>query len=59
MYPSRFKYEAPSTVEEAIALLTAGNGEAKVLLGFRWWSRRVVRIVRLESASRGSCVGAR
>jgi carbon-monoxide dehydrogenase medium subunit len=33
MYPSRFGYEAPKTVEEAIALLHAGNGEAKVLAG--------------------------
>jgi len=33
MYPSRFKYEAPSTVVEAIALLSAGGGEAKVLAG--------------------------
>ena len=33
MYPSRFRYEAPTTVEEAIALLQAGNGEAKILAG--------------------------
>lgn len=33
MYPSRFRYEAPTTLEEAIALLTAGDGEAKVLAG--------------------------
>ncbi|MDX1469204.1 MAG: xanthine dehydrogenase family protein subunit M [Acidimicrobiia bacterium] len=33
MYPSRFRYEAPSTVEEAVALLEAGAGEAKVLAG--------------------------
>ena len=33
MYPSRFKYEAPKTLEEAIALLDAGKGEAKVLAG--------------------------
>ncbi len=33
MYPSRFSYEAPRTVEEAIALLAAGHGEAKVLAG--------------------------
>ena len=29
MYPSKFKYEAPKSIEEAIALLTAGKGEAK------------------------------
>ena len=32
MYPSRFRYEAPSTVAEAVALLAA-NGDAKVLAG--------------------------
>ncbi|MEX2324149.1 MAG: xanthine dehydrogenase family protein subunit M [Nitriliruptoraceae bacterium] len=33
MYPPRFQYEAPATVEEAIALLGDGNGDAKVLAG--------------------------
>ena len=33
MYPSRFSYEAPTTVKEAIALLSKANGEAKVLAG--------------------------
>jgi carbon-monoxide dehydrogenase medium subunit len=33
MYPSRFRYEAPSTVDEAIALLESGGGEAKILAG--------------------------
>ncbi|MEZ5192247.1 MAG: FAD binding domain-containing protein [Nocardioides sp.] len=33
MYPSRFRYEAPRTLEEAIAVLAAGEGEAKVLAG--------------------------
>ncbi len=33
MYPSRFGYEAPSSIEEAIALLSASGGEAKVLAG--------------------------
>jgi carbon-monoxide dehydrogenase medium subunit len=33
MYPSRFDYEAPATVEAAIRLLHAGKGEAKVLAG--------------------------
>ena len=33
MYPSRFKYESPKTLEEAIKLLDAGKGEAKVLAG--------------------------
>ena len=33
MYPSRFRYEAPKTVQEAVALLEEGAGEAKVLAG--------------------------
>ncbi|NBH04299.1 xanthine dehydrogenase family protein subunit M [Amycolatopsis sp. SID8362] len=33
MYPSRFRYEAPHSIEEAIELLRSGNGEAKVLAG--------------------------
>ena len=33
MYPSRFGYESPKTIEEAIALLDAHAGEAKVLSG--------------------------
>ena len=33
MYPSRFRYEAPRSLGEAIALLADGGGEAKVLAG--------------------------
>ena len=33
MYPSRFKYESPKTIAEAIKLLDAGKGEAKILAG--------------------------
>ena len=33
MYPSRFRYEAPRSLDEAIALLHDGGGEAKVLAG--------------------------
>ncbi|TSA22277.1 MAG: xanthine dehydrogenase family protein subunit M [Actinomycetales bacterium] len=33
MYPSRFNYESPKTIAEAIKLLDAGNGEAKILAG--------------------------
>jgi len=33
MYPSRFAYEAPKSLDEAIALLNASGGEAKVLAG--------------------------
>jgi carbon-monoxide dehydrogenase medium subunit len=33
MYPSRFGYESPKTVEEAVALLDSSGGEAKILAG--------------------------
>jgi len=33
MYPSRFRYEAPRSLAEAIGLLHEGGGEAKVLAG--------------------------
>ncbi len=33
MIPAAFKYAAPKSVDEAVALLQAGNGEAKVLAG--------------------------
>ena len=33
MYPSRFRYEAPTSIDEAISLLREGDGEAKVLAG--------------------------
>ena len=33
MYPSRFKYESPKTIEAAVALLDAGKGDAKILAG--------------------------
>jgi carbon-monoxide dehydrogenase medium subunit len=33
MYPSRFRYEAPHSIGEAVALLHEGAGEAKVLAG--------------------------
>jgi len=33
MYPSRFAYEAPKSLEEAIGLLNASGGEAKILAG--------------------------
>ena len=33
MYPNRFDYESPTTVEEAIAILDRSGGEAKVLSG--------------------------
>lgn len=33
MYPPRFQYAAPTTIQEAIGLLTNANGDAKVLAG--------------------------
>jgi carbon-monoxide dehydrogenase medium subunit len=33
MYPSRFAYDAPTSVNEAVAILDRSNGEAKVLAG--------------------------
>lgn len=33
MYPSRFAYESPTSIAQAIALLDSGGGEAKVLAG--------------------------
>lgn len=47
MYPGRFNYEAPKTIEEAIALLTAGNGEAKILAG----GQSLVPMLKLRFAS--------
>ena len=47
MYPSRFKYEAPKTVEEAIELLREGGGEAKVLAG----GQSLVPMMKLRFAS--------
>ena len=47
MYPSRFRYEAPQSVEEAIALLQAGGGEAKVLAG----GQSLVPLLKLRFAN--------
>jgi carbon-monoxide dehydrogenase medium subunit len=47
MYPSRFNYESPSTIEEAIALLDAGRGEAKILAG----GQSLVPMLKLRFAS--------
>lgn len=33
MYPSRFQYETPASIAEAVDLLTASGGEAKILAG--------------------------
>lgn len=47
MYPSRFRYEAPRSIEEAIALLQEGGGEAKVLAG----GQSLVPLLKLRFAN--------
>src|SRR6187431_1923291 len=47
MYPSRFRYEAPTSIEEAISLLREGDGEAKVLAG----GQSLVPLMKLRFAS--------
>jgi len=47
MYPSRFRYEAPRSLEEAIELLRLGGGEAKVLAG----GQSLVPMLKLRFAS--------
>jgi aerobic carbon-monoxide dehydrogenase medium subunit len=47
MYPSRFRYEAPRSLAEAIALLAGGGGEAKVLAG----GQSLVPLMKLRFAT--------
>ena len=47
MYPSRFAYESPKSISEAIALLDAGGGEAKILAG----GQSLVPMLKLRFAS--------
>src|SRR5580698_9738172 len=47
MYPSRFRYEAPRSLGEAIQLLHDGGGEAKVLAG----GQSLVPLMKLRFAS--------
>jgi aerobic carbon-monoxide dehydrogenase medium subunit len=47
MYPSRFRYEAPRSIDEAIELLRAGDGEAKVLAG----GQSLVPLLKLRFAA--------
>jgi carbon-monoxide dehydrogenase medium subunit len=47
MYPSRFAYDAPSSLEEAIAILDAGGGEAKVLAG----GQSLIPMIKLRFAA--------
>jgi aerobic carbon-monoxide dehydrogenase medium subunit len=52
MYPSRFRYEAPHSLTEAIALLHAGGDDAKVLAG----GQSLVPLMKLRFASPGLIV---
>jgi aerobic carbon-monoxide dehydrogenase medium subunit len=47
MYPSRFSYEAPRSLDEAIDLMSKGGGEAKVLAG----GQSLVPLLKLRFAS--------
>ncbi|HZN72942.1 MAG TPA: xanthine dehydrogenase family protein subunit M [Micromonosporaceae bacterium] len=47
MYPSRFRYEAPRSIDEAVALLQEGGGEAKVLAG----GQSLIPLLKLRFAS--------
>jgi carbon-monoxide dehydrogenase medium subunit len=47
MYPSRFAYEAPTNIDDAIKLLQEGGGEAKVLAG----GQSLVPMMKLRFAS--------
>src|SRR5262247_1331589 len=47
MYPSRFRYEAPRSIDEAVALLRQGDGEAKVLAG----GQSLIPLLKLRFAS--------
>src|ERR1019366_6973278 len=47
MYPSRFRYEAPHSLAEAIDLLAAGGEDAKVLAG----GQSLVPLMKLRFAS--------
>lgn len=47
MYPSRFRYEAPRSIDEAITLLRDGAGEAKVLAG----GQSLVPLLKLRFAA--------
>jgi carbon-monoxide dehydrogenase medium subunit len=47
VFPPRFRYEAPRSVDEAIALLRDGDGEAKVLAG----GQSLVPLLKLRFAS--------
>lgn len=47
MYPSRFDYDAPTSLDEAIAILDRSGGEAKVLAG----GQSLIPMLKLRFAS--------
>ena len=47
MYPSRFAYDAPGSVAEAVAILDRSNGEAKVMAG----GQSLIPMLKLRFAS--------
>ena len=47
MYPSRFRYESPRSLDDAIGLLHDGGGEAKVLAG----GQSLIPLIKLRFAS--------
>ncbi len=47
MYPPRFRYEAPQTIDEAIQLLSEGGGDAKILAG----GQSLIPLLKLRFAS--------
>ena len=47
MYPSRFRYEAPRSLDEAISLLSQAGDEAKVLAG----GQSLVPLMKLRFAA--------
>ena len=52
MYPARFSYEAPKSLNEAIAILDRSGGEAKILAG----GQSLVPMLKLRFASPGVLV---
>lgn len=52
MYPPRFSYAAPSTVAEAVGLLAASGGEAKILAG----GQSLIPMMKLRFASPATIV---
>jgi carbon-monoxide dehydrogenase medium subunit len=52
MYPARFEYHRPATLEEAIALLAAHSGEAKILAG----GASLIPLMKLRLAEPGHLV---